>query len=57
MNQDTKQFNKVHELSVQRGTNLSTLYTSYNMYDNIHKKDLQHEMLKKELIKKTGAEK
>jgi len=54
---DTKQFNKVHELSEQRGTNLSTLYTSYNMYDNIHKKDLQHQMLKKELMEKTSAEK
>lgn len=52
---DTKQFDKVHDLSEQRGTNLSTLYTTYNMYDNIHKQGLQHEMLKKELREKVSA--
>ena len=50
---DTKQFDKVHDLSIERGTNLSTLYTSYNMYDNIHKGELQHQQLKKEIIEKT----
>lgn len=31
---DTKQFDKVEELSKQRGTAMSTLYTTYNIMDN-----------------------
>jgi len=46
---DSKQFDKVHLLSEQRGTGLVTLYTSYNMYDNIHKQGLQHKAIENEL--------
>jgi hypothetical protein len=31
---DTKQFNQIENISKQRGTALSTLYTSYNVMDN-----------------------
>ena len=31
---DTKQFDKIEKLSKQRGTQLSTIYTTYNLFDN-----------------------
>jgi len=31
---DTKQFDRVDQLSAQRGTSLATLYTTYNVWDN-----------------------
>ena len=31
---DTKQFDKIELLSKQRGTQLSTIYTTYNLFDN-----------------------
>jgi len=52
---DTKQFDRINDLAYYRGTNIGTLYTTYNMYDNIHKDTLQMEMLKKELKKKVNA--
>lgn len=52
---DSKRFDQVHKLSEQRGTNLVTLYTSYNMYDNIHKQGLQHKAVQKAVLKHKAA--
>ena len=42
---DNKEFGRIGQLSEDRGTSLSTLYTNYNLYD----KDIKHNLIKKEL--------
>lgn len=42
---DMKDFGRIGQMSQDRGTALSTLYSSYNLYD----KEIKHDLIKKEL--------
>lgn len=42
---DNKDFGRIGQMSQDRGTALSTLYSSYNLYD----RDIKHDLIKKEL--------
>jgi len=42
---DNKDFGRIGQMSIDRGTALATLYSSYNLYD----REIKHDVIKKEL--------